>query len=291
MSADNNADSSATSTERQESNPRVSGPDWKGKGFSDMLPADVEIPSPGTKAQTALNIPIFGNKPELSFEPSSPVDQPPASFFHSDNLVTLLVGPEEEEMVVHKTYLTQSSAFFKAVMKKEWPEGRSFVIRLPEELPELIQHYVEYLYGGKPPSHTQAHGSEWSDGSHQYELLAHLYSLGERYLDGEYRNAILREFLKLTTLEIGPQKIRFFPGTQCINIIYQGTTTNSPARRMMVDFAVAHSTNTWFDERMNAAYLLDFSRAMHLKVMDQQFVRDFRKATMNADDYLVSEET
>jgi hypothetical protein len=60
---------------------------------------------------------------------------------------------------------------------------------------------------------------------------------------------------------------------------------------MMVDFAVAHSTNTWFDERMNAAYLLDFSRAMHLKVMDQQFVRDFRKVTMNADDYLVSEET
>lgn len=192
-------------------------------------------------------------------------------------------------MIVHKAYFTQSSAFFKAAMKREWPEGQSFVVKLPEELPELIQHYVEHLYGGKPPSYNQAHGSEWSDGSHQYELLAHLYALAERFLDGEYRNAI-REFLRLTTLEYGPQKIRFFPGTQSINTIYQGTTTNSPARRMMLDFAVAHSTDTWFNERMNAAYLLDFSRAMHLKVMDQNFVRDFRKVTMNAEDYLVNED-
>lgn len=55
----------------------------------------------------------------------------PSSFDKTD-LVTLLVGPNEHEIAVYGIFLTRSSEFFKAALKKEWVEGQTRVIKLPE---------------------------------------------------------------------------------------------------------------------------------------------------------------
>lgn len=47
----------------------------------------------------------------------------PAVSLREDDLVTLLVGPDEEKFVVHESRITRNSEFSKSAMKKEWIEG------------------------------------------------------------------------------------------------------------------------------------------------------------------------
>jgi hypothetical protein len=73
---------------------------------------------PATAAEvTTSTASIFGETkpaPDLSTQ----VAPSPAPMFHPDSLVTLLIGPEEEKMAIHTTYLSLDSAFFKAALKK-----------------------------------------------------------------------------------------------------------------------------------------------------------------------------
>jgi hypothetical protein len=59
----------------------------------------------------------------------------------------------------------------------------------------------------------------------------------------------------------------------------------------MVDFAVCRGDKSWLDEARDAGFVLDLSKALFQKVMDQKSVRDFRWAPMKAEDYLASEHT
>jgi hypothetical protein len=67
----------------------------------------------------------------------------PLFSFRKDDLVTILVGPGEEEFAVHEHVVTRSSEFFKAAMKKEWTEGQARIIKLPEET--HVQNFIHYL--------------------------------------------------------------------------------------------------------------------------------------------------
>ncbi|KAM0690018.1 hypothetical protein Q7P36_008785 [Cladosporium allicinum] len=102
---------------------------------------------------------------------NSQVAPSPASMFHPDSLVTLLVGPEEEKMVVYETYLTRDSAFFEAALKKHWTEGQTRIIKLLEESLEAMQHYVEQLYGGKLPTLGLIDGPSCAVTNAHYEVL------------------------------------------------------------------------------------------------------------------------
>jgi hypothetical protein len=60
--------------------------------------------------------------------------------FNQEDLVTLLVGPEQKKMVAHGTYLARDPEFFQAALKKEWIEGQIRIIILPEQSPEVMAH-------------------------------------------------------------------------------------------------------------------------------------------------------
>jgi hypothetical protein len=81
--------------------------------------------------------------------PSEVIDAISASQFGTESMMTLLVGQDEQAMVVHVNHLTRDSEFFAAAMKKEWVEGQTRVIRLPEEYPDIVAHYLSFLYSGK----------------------------------------------------------------------------------------------------------------------------------------------
>jgi hypothetical protein len=101
----------------------------------------------------------------------------------------LLVGPDEQAMVVHEDCLSRDSRFFRAALKKEWRKGR--IIELPEETPFHMGYYIEHLNGFDLPTRKLATGPPNQDREQfPYELLATLYVLGERMLDSEYRNKI-----------------------------------------------------------------------------------------------------
>lgn len=236
-----------------------------------------------------------GAAPSVATQPFTPATNsslqlttsPPATF-HPDSLVTLLVGPEEDKMVVHRTFLSQDSAFFKAALKKQWAEGQTRVIKLPEESLELMQDYIGHLYGVKLPTRVLVTGScEVNDG--HYEALGRLYVLGERMLDTKYQNKIICEFFRLT------QVCNYYPVGSCINVIYEGTTPESPARRMLLDFATEHGSESWFDTALHTApgqeYLLDLSKALFQEMAARESANDFRRLPMKAEDYFVSENT
>lgn len=60
---------------------------------------------------------------------------------------------------------------------------------------------------------------------------------------------------------------------------------------MMVDFCTSYGHEGWFEIEEVPEYLLDCSKAFSRKIKAQQSVRDFRNVPLNAEDYLVSEDT
>lgn len=58
--------------------------------------------------------------------------------------MTLLVGPDQERLLLHRAH-AQSSGFFKAAFGKRWDDG-SRGLALPEDDPHLIRVYLHYLY-------------------------------------------------------------------------------------------------------------------------------------------------
>jgi hypothetical protein len=122
----------------------------------------------------------------------------PDTSFHPSTMVTLLVGPEEQEMTVHGDRLARNSAYFKAALRDEWLEGQTRVIKLVDESTEIMRHYIEYVYSGKPPTHDLTVASEArSIFSRHYPLLAEIYVIAERRLDAKCQNVIIRELIRL----------------------------------------------------------------------------------------------
>jgi hypothetical protein len=215
----------------------------------------------------------------------------PAPMFHPDSLVTLLVGPEERKMVVYETYLSRDSPFFKVALKKQWTEGQTRIIKLPEESTDSMQHYIEHVYSGIVPTHSLTAEKMWdTEDKHFYDSLAQLYVLAERVLNAKCQNVVIREIFRLSQLECGPLETTIYPDTPAINIIYQGTTPESPARRLVVNFAVCHGDESWFDDGDDCGYMLDFGKALINRVMVHESVAEFRDLVLKAEDYFVSED-
>ena len=228
----------------------------------------------------------------MSAQTADTLPQPRA--FPPGNMITLLVGPEEQAMVVHGDCLSRYSEFFTAALKKEWREGQSRIIKLPEETPPLMGYYIEHLYGGPLPTHKLKAGPLVLDAEQpSYELLATLYVLGERMLDTYYRNKIIQEFLRLVRFnEYGPSINDSWPGPKAVSTIYQGTTEESPARRLMVDFVVNYSNSATYGgfAAADPGFLMDVGKALLKKVQFKLSTSDFRGLSMSAEQYLVREE-
>lgn len=208
--------------------------------------------------------------------------------FDQDDAVTLLVGPDEHAILAHGNYLARKYNFFKAALKKEWKEGQTRTIKLPEECPQLMSHYLNYTYSQTLPTSifvkdfTGTFGEESAD---YYELLASLYVLGDRMLDQAIGAAVIKEIVRLTTLTCR-DGLKYFPTKQAGNIIYRGTTDNSPARRLIVDIQVRFGTQKWLAVDCEAALLFDVARQLYQKMESNLSYGTFRSVALNSEHYL-----
>ena len=208
--------------------------------------------------------------------------------FNAGDVVILLVGPQERKMVVHSPQITAHSEFFTAALKKEWIEGQAREIKLPEEEPEIMAHYIEYVYFGKLRTDIYTTTSPGKDKKLGFQLLAQLYILAERMLNSECRNRILQEFLRLTNLKNAKGK-NWSPHNVSIDIIYQGTTSNSPARRLLVDIHASIAHEHWYPEDVHVSpvFLTDLLRKFLHNVDHFTKVKSFRHLDLKAEDYRV----
>lgn len=96
--------------------------------------------------------------------------------------------------------------------------------------------------------------------------------------------------MRLAAIENVSTHQHFYPTRECVNIIYKGTGTASPARRMLVDFTTGSGDESWLEyPNLDPRYLLDVCKAFMRKTDAQQTVRDFRDVPMNAIKYKVFE--
>jgi hypothetical protein len=212
--------------------------------------------------------------------------------FTTDNLVTLDVGPNHHKIIVHKHSITRTSGFFSAALGKKWIEGQTRTIELPEEIPEHMEYYCEYLYSGELPTKDFSHRESGDNMEAGFELLANLYVLGERRMDAKLRNAIIHEMLCVQTLPVRiPAAFGFnnscVPPTTAVNIIYQGTREGPPARRLMVDMVIAHGRKAWHSSTVDPAFSFDVMEGFLKSLTDKNTLQDRRGRSLQAKDYLL----
>ncbi|EMD61121.1 hypothetical protein GGP41_010024 [Bipolaris sorokiniana] len=138
-----------------------------------------------------------------------------------DPIITLNVKNSAggtESFHVHQGVLCKSSKFFQNAMKQEWTrlKDKPSVIDLPDECTETVKIYIEWLYLDKNPIKRHKKGKEMQAGDSEkiYVLLAKAYVFGEKIIDPKYKNEMLINI-------------------ESISIIYKGTPSNSPLRRLL----------------------------------------------------------
>jgi hypothetical protein len=226
-------------------------------------------------AETAIDL----TQAEVPDDNPDPIWEPtPSTRYGKDEIITLLVGPEETEMLALASCLSFHSEFFRTALKKEWAEGQTRTVKLPEEEPGIIAQYLDFLVGRGLPTDSTRMDSQKGE---VYVALTALYALGERLLDSTLRNKIITEIIRFTTV-LSPNGLYnyIYPGDRdIIDYVYNYTTPASPARRLMVDLYIYAGNTTWVVESLHPAFLRDLAEALMLQVQNTDLpCRIFPKA-------------
>jgi hypothetical protein len=198
--------------------------------------------------------------------------------FDQNDAVTLHVGPSEHTILAHTDFISRDSEFFKAALKKDWVEGKTRIIKLPDECPKVFTHYLNYVYCKRLPTKiliTKSGSTFVKDSAEHYQLLVKLYVLGERLLDDSVRDAVLLKIVRLTYL-FEKSSYPVFAIGEAVNIVYRGTPVGSPARRLMVDCHVAHGTDDSFDSTCDADFVLEVVQTLIYRMRNFATVIDMR---------------
>lgn len=208
--------------------------------------------------------------------------------------ITLWVGLDQIEMLVHSRYISSRSEFFKAALRGEWKEGQTRTIKLPEEHPKNVAIYLDFTYTrALPTSHItplflKEHDVNETFMNYAYAVLVELYLLGDRILDCGIQNAVVEEIIRLASLKFDNPGANHFPSAYCVDKIYNGTMPGSPLRRLLVDMHVSYGASAWLDEQAySSTYLNDLARALIAKAEEKQTPTKFRMLAPKAQNYTV----
>jgi len=132
---------------------------------------------------------------------------------------------------VHKNVLLQSP-FFANALKPEWVSARDGKpIDLTDIESDIFGAYVQWLY------------THHIDTTFDTTKWAKEYVLGEKLMDMEYQDQVLEVMVREC------EAAQKFPAASQINIIYDGTTESSPARKLLIDFFCWNGGSQWLNNR------------------------------------------
>lgn len=138
------------------------------------------------------------------------------------NEVPMLVIVDDRRFHVHVNILSRSSSLLKEYCEVRLEDGsRVPGIQLPEHDPDLLNVYLQWLYGDLSSFETPNPILD------PRTVLAMLYVTGEKLQDRRFRDFIISRIVE--------QNQKNVPSLFAIDVIYNGTPQNSPARRLMVD--------------------------------------------------------
>ncbi|KAF2731065.1 hypothetical protein EJ04DRAFT_579390 [Polyplosphaeria fusca] len=183
-----------------------------------------------------------------------------------DPNLTIPQGTVSELFYVHRDVLTATSPRLRDAVEQEMDgTGR---LRLPgtwsNPNPSNFAQYVQWLYRRRLRTK-----SDPSAPAHEWNTLVDAYTLGEKLLDVPFQNAVLKHMVVLST-NGAP-----FPSLEEVNVLYDHTSHDDPARRLFVDqYTVFMEDNPgWSIDKIatdcNREFVADLLRAF-VKVVDEQ---------------------
>ncbi|TVY15073.1 hypothetical protein LARI1_G006125, partial [Lachnellula arida] len=190
------------------------------------------------------------------------------NFKDPSKLVTLVVGPEKKEFVVHKEFACQYSPVFKAAFNGEFIEGQTQTYALEDVTEPVARLLVNWLYTQQldlcryEAGHAEKKVEDLS--------LCQLWVLaGKSNLALTMRNLGTRNKLLLPGLQNlivhTIQEINRATNVTCtgsVKYVYQNTCEESPLRKLFVHQCACYGGNTWFrkyPERFPKDFLLDLA--------------------------------
>ena len=183
--------------------------------------------------------------------------------FDKGDSVTLVVGSEKQELLVHANYIARESNFFKTALKKEWREGQTRTIPLPADEYETVTHYLRYLYSEKLP--TSGHEGRLDLDPEEdvlFVTLAKLYLFANRVMSDPLRDDVIREIHRLSSDCSYTSHKRCYPNYRSINLLYDGTLESDPVRVLIADLCIYKGHEDRLNPKFDPRFLLDLSKGL-----------------------------
>lgn len=167
-------------------------------------------------------------------------------------------GDRLAELAAHADALNESP-FFRIALKKEWPEGQTRKIELPDDDVNTVEDYLHFLYTQQVPEETRL------------QDLAKLYVFGQKVLDQKYKDAVLVRILYETNDLLKDEFFHdYVAAREAVTTIYEGTPPGSLGRKLMVDIFYAVTPSDWVEDD----HLIEFRDDLFFKFMSSDRSRE-----------------
>jgi hypothetical protein len=164
---------------------------------------------------------------------NSKADEFASNIHDFGNIVTILVGPDEQHFLIHQDAICDKSKFFKAACSQRWIEGQVKLVRLPEANVEVFEAYCKWVYSGMIEATPSTREDEKQNKRYKRDMFIDLYLLGDVLDDIQLRRVATCAVFKI--LEVGGK----LPNPDIIAVIWSSTPPGSLFRKQLVDYTVA----------------------------------------------------
>ena len=148
-----------------------------------------------------------------------------------ETVTTIKVGPEEKIFLIHSSFLTEASTFFKAAITGNFQEASANEIKLPEERVMTFEYFVRWLYRGCRDELAPTDDSDFCNG--RIKNIIDLYVFADKIGCQELKQALVRE-LYFLAVESRP----FCYPVDSVEYLYSCPITAEPLREITVAFWV-----------------------------------------------------
>ncbi|KAK4495380.1 hypothetical protein PRZ48_013711 [Zasmidium cellare] len=155
--------------------------------------------------------------------------------------ITVLVGPEEEKFIVHKSTACDNSPFFEAACSQHWVEGQEKVVRLPDTTPKLFAAFLHWAYSRELKLDDEPDGR---GGNYPRTFdLGSLWGLANYLQTPALRNKVIDRLLqKFDAMPLSPVP------RAALAHIWEVSPPESTIRRLLVDVHIARLSAEKFDQ-------------------------------------------
>lgn len=150
-----------------------------------------------------------------------------------NNIITVLVGREEQQFILYQDVVCAKSKFFRAACSKKWREGQEKIVRLPEVQPDVFKAYCGWLYSGRCPEPLCTEDSDTAQQASEINRLIDLHLLGETLDDIQLRNR------SITVLFQSMRNQNLVAHHSHVKLVWESTLPHSQLRKMLVHVIVS----------------------------------------------------